>query len=461
MQKTTDENNYIAKQEKNVGMKAQDFVLPQTKDAQRPSLDNKAAFAPSKQSSFYKETDGFSVGRSPTQATADKSKGRRAKQKKRKIAPAGILALVLAAAILTITAGIILVQFVFFNQANKPVLAEEDRIAGRLTMSLDAVDATKTYPLGTNLLLQVNEDKIAILNLKGSEEYSLDTGMQEIAVQQSGEHTLLVDRLGYQYLVLSAQGPVYTGNTSAPILGYHLSEEGYLALLLEAEGTKGIVRVLQPNGEFLFDWTIQDDKESGYVLAAKFGVESKSLFVSMLNVAGAKPFPIIKKISLAEDHFREIVAQYSPTVAEALPVILPLANDQTVFVGESSLHLVEGNRLQEPLHLSRVARAGQVGRGFYLLASNQASGAFYLNMINGVHFPSEVDDGYAIQDFPREINASKAYMAMSIGDDLYRFSLNSNQPEIFHMQGKLLRFSVADDGSVLCICSDGVRQIAR
>lgn len=385
-----------------------------------------------------------------------------AKKKKRTAKRSGVLALFLVIAILVLATAIVLIQFPLSREGEKPELAKQDQVAGAVAFDLAAVDANATYAFGSNLLLKIQDSSFSILNLKGLEEYKVDATVVNPSLIQAGDKLLLVEKQGYQFFVLGQDRLLLRGKTEAPILGFTMSDSGALSFVLEKDGTKGIVRVLKPNGDKWMELTVQDNKDSGYVLSTHFNADSTALYVSMLNVAGASPLPVINCYSLEPQLLGRIQAQYKPEVNEALPLVFPLAGGNLLCAGASKLLEITPKKMEPVLPIVSFAQGGMLQNDFYFVASNNPSGPYFLNICNPNSFPSKLESGYQLPEVPRFLAHAGNYLVCLVGDDLYRFNASRpNNPDVFPFLGKLLRFSVDNRGNILCVCSDGIRKIVN
>lgn len=380
--------------------------------------------------------------------------------KRRRHSRSGFLALVMLVIILFLMVAVILLQFPFFANKGRPRI-DKEQISGIEAFPLDAVNAKNTYALPGNQVMKVSDGQIQLTNLQGEVELSLDGNITDPKLLIRDNMFLLVEQNGFHYYLFKDAELVYSGKTDHPIISYNFAPDGHAALVMEAEGTKGLVSVLDPKGELLFTLTVQDNKDSGFVLSTAFSYDCKSLYVSMINVAGAVQEPIINAYSLENQNLAKIIAQYKPSVKSPLPLIYSFDDGNTVFAGAEAMVLLRSGELSQPGKLNGFTHGGKMKDAFFFIGSSNAAGPYYFNVVkNLAKFPGKPENGYQLPDIPREVQSNGNYVAVLVGDDMYRFSAGSpNTPAVFAMQGKVQHFAVDSHGNILCVCSDGVRKI--
>lgn len=383
------------------------------------------------------------------------------KTTKRKLHPTGLLAILLLILIVVLTAVLVLLKTPLLQTEQQLAVQPEDVVAGELVLPLAVTQAQQYYPFGTSLLLRVQNNRVEVLNLEGQVEYSFDGFYDQPLLRYVEGRLLLVDSQGFSYALLSSEGVIYSGQSQSPILGARLSPGGLVALVLESEGSKGVLRMLDATGNLLFDWTVQNEKESGYLLSAEFALDEKSVYVSLLNLSGAKPSPLINRFGLESHQLGQILAQYKPSSQEALPLLIPLTQS-VYFVGSQEVVWQQEEAQTVVFQSNAISQAGYLGKEMYVLASRsqeESDGNVGLYVTEKEQFRTESQQ--LLPDVPREVQSVGNYLAVSLGDDVMLFSsLNLSKPTTFPLYGRLLRFQLGNRGELLCVCTDGVRRIA-
>lgn len=382
------------------------------------------------------------------------------KKKRRKLSSSGLLALLLLSVILILILAILLIQLPIFQRDKLPSLEEQETLTGSVVMELDAVEAAETYPLGDQLLLSLKGGQLRILNLMGTEEFSSPVDLQQPVVENQGQRSLLYEKGGYAYFVFQQSSLLYQGTATAPLLSAALSSDGHLALLTQPEDSKGEVVVLDPTGKTLLTWTLQNETTSGYLLAASFDTENQSVYVSMLNTAGSTPAPVIRRLRIAEGEEERLLSQYRPKTDETLPLIFPFTQNRVILAGPHSLWSIQAEEMKELLSKVSLARAGQMMDSYYVVAAVDSAGPYFLHIQQNLDTFPDLKEGYELPSIPQEVQRAGTYLVLRMEDNLYRFNQKSpRSPDIFSMQGKVLRFTVDDRGGILAVCSDGVRKL--
>lgn len=386
--------------------------------------------------------------------------GRRSKRLSR----SGFLALFLLLGIVGLATLLLLLRFHLLHLGRSFSVDPRDQLLASVQLPLDTMEANHTYPLGDRLLFQLDQQQIRVLNLAGTEEYRFDASIQNPVVAQVADRFLVYDRLGFQYFVLSSEGVVHQGKTDYAILSHTFASNGAVAFVLQGENRKGVVRVLNQEGNSLFDLTIQDHEKSGFVLQTLLDDTHEILYVSMLNISGSEPFPVIQQYALDSKNLGRMKAELKPPVSEGLPILCPYDSEGLILMGATKILNSIGDACTPVFaDVQAVSHAGRLLDGCFCVAAEAMGGPYYFHSIHpGRGFPERVSSGYRLVEPPRQIQACGNYVVALIGDDLYRFAPGrESKPDVIPFYGRLIRFSVDERGTILCVCSDGIRQIAN
>jgi hypothetical protein len=192
----------------------------------------------------------------------------------------------------------------------------------------DATEAQKLYPFGSGLI-KVSRDRISYVTLAGTEKFGEPVSMEIPSCRVSGSYALITDTGGTSYMLLDSSGVLYSSSAGSTIDYGYVNSDGYAVIVFDKPGTKGVARIIAPDGTSPFTW---ESAESGYILSAYISPDSRSVDISIYNTDSVEPFPILKRFSING----EAIGQFTPSTSQMLPAVV-YCGSNPVMCGSSDI----------------------------------------------------------------------------------------------------------------------------
>ena len=157
-------------------------------------------------------------------------------------------------------------------------------------------EAQKLYPYGDGVI-KVTSERIAYLNLSGSEIFSHTVSYQNPQCVTFGEYVAVFDRDGYNFTVLDKDGVWFSKPTANPIKAVQMSDNGFTAVISGSNESFGDVTLYDKEGNQIAVWTSYN---SGFPVCCAFNSDSSLLAVSTINTSGAVIVPYIRVFSITK-----------------------------------------------------------------------------------------------------------------------------------------------------------------
>lgn len=332
---------------------------------------------------------------------------------------------------------------------------------GKLSLALSKEEASQYYPLSEKLLLRVGQTSSAFVNTEGKEELAIDFGFEQIRLTENQGYFVATEANSPRYLVFNKKGILYFGKTDYSILAAEVSRSGKLALLLDHPESKSFVKVFHEDGTENFEMTIQDEQASGFVVNLHFTDDEKQLLLTKLNLSSATPRPLITSYSLQESTLAQIQAEYKPDTS-LIAFLKSTSQNQQILFGSREVMQIENGELFKKISYANLYAGGLAEHIVYLLASRNEGGSFYLKTwdVNDLSEAQLETFDYAFMGTPLQVDVHGRYMAVLIGKQILRFDLSRpEQPQSFQINVQVLRMRVNENGSLLLVTEEGIREI--
>ncbi|MBR4556922.1 MAG: hypothetical protein IKO15_05515, partial [Clostridiales bacterium] len=173
-------------------------------------------------------------------------------------------------------------------------------------------EAQKLYPYGDGVI-KVTSERIAYLNLSGSEIFSQTISYQTPQCVTFGDYVAVFDRDGYNFTVLDQNGVWYSKPTANPVKSVQMSDDGFIAVICGSSESFGDVGVYDKSGNEIATWTSYN---SGFPICCAFNADSTLLAVSTINTSGAVIVPFVRVFSINHTNKGYEVSDYAVYTTE-------------------------------------------------------------------------------------------------------------------------------------------------
>ena len=173
-------------------------------------------------------------------------------------------------------------------------------------------EAQKLYPYGDGVI-KVTSERIAYLNLSGSEIFSQTISYQNPQCVTFGDYVAVFDRDGYNFTVLDQNGVWFSKPTANPVKSVQMSDDGFIAVICGSSESFGDVGVYDKSGNEIATWTSYN---SGFPICCAFNADSTLLAVSTINTSGAVIVPFVRVFSINHTNKGYEVSDYAVYTTE-------------------------------------------------------------------------------------------------------------------------------------------------
>lgn len=356
---------------------------------------------------------------------------------------------------------LLILRLPFFTENQVIKLNLDSGTQGKLSLVLSKEEAQHYYPLSEKLLLRVGQTTSAFVNTEGKEELSVDLGFDQIRLKENQGYFVATEAQSPRYMVFNKKGLLYAGKTNLSILAAAISPTGKLALLLDDVDSQSYVQVFNEDGTENFDMILRDEQSSGYVVDMHFSADDSELYLTKLNLASATPRPLITSYSLKDSNMTEIQAEYKPKLSLVAFIESTLNHQILLFASTEVMHIDQGELLSK-IQYANLYTGGITQNLAYVIATKNEGGLYYLKTWDV--YNSEPEDlenyDYVFSGLPLQIDVHGKYMAVLQGKEILRFDLSRPaQPQSFKLDAQILRMRMNENGSLLLVTEDGIREI--
>lgn len=336
-------------------------------------------------------------------------------QKRRNKNRTGLITLVCLAVILMIASVVLALRFPKedgWASTSEPDINNPTKTG----FACDTIEAQKLYPFA-NGLVKVNKDRVSFLDLKGNEIFGEVIDMDAPFCTISSKRAFIGDSNGFQYIVIDSSKVLYKSTIKGTIDYASINEDGYVAIVADEPGVKGVVKILNPEGDGLFTW---QSAESGYILSSKINPTSNRVDISLSNTDGARVSPILKSFGIDGAAKGQFISQTN----DLLPIILYDNDKDVVMCGSSRIIAFDGIKEKYSISFLKIYTVVSSDYGILLIAKTQNSDKpmFYVLDSKGATSP-----GIELSDEVSEIAVKGSVAAIGSGNTIIGVSINNKK----------------------------------
>lgn len=247
--------------------------------------------------------------------------------------------------------------------------------------SCEYSEAQKLYPYAEGII-KITSERIAYLNLSGSEIFSQMVSYQNPQCVTFGNNVAVFDRDGYNFTVLDKDGIWFSKPTANPVKAIQMSSQGFIAVICGSEESFGEVILYDKSGNQIADWTSYN---SGFPVCCAFNADSSLLAVSTINTSGAVIVPYIRVFSInktAKGYEVDDNAVYTTEDNVFFASICYVGNKLCCFTSNSLYEVKDNNLSRMNFDFSAIGYVKKVGNNLFITYSDGISQLNKLAIIN-------------------------------------------------------------------------------
>jgi len=324
--------------------------------------------------------------------------------------------------------------------------------------SCEYSEAQKLYPFGEGVL-KVTQTRVAYLSMTGAEVYGADIDMENPFCVVNTEYALVADAGGYFCALFDTSGKVFTYQMDGAIRFGTVGTDGTTAYILEKSDTKGTLYLLDKNSVFISEWR---SVESGYPLSACFAPDQSSVYIALADTDGGVIRPHMKEIGLSVQdgaYAARDLSIYSPESTDILSVIAAIGDDTLYAAGISDLFVFSGGASQ--------AISTPFGQILQILPAGNRLAVFYSEGIEQEICLELIGTDMKRQtplvignDLSAVIANDKVIVAASDNSLIFINTSTNAILKTIEVNQEIIRIGFQEDGTVVVVTADGVREIA-
>ncbi|MBR3142721.1 MAG: hypothetical protein IKF09_06135 [Clostridiales bacterium] len=247
--------------------------------------------------------------------------------------------------------------------------------------SCEYSEAQKLYPYGDGVI-KVTSERIAYLNLSGSEIFSHTVSYQNPQCVTFGDYVTVFDRDGYNFTVLDKDGVWYSKPTVNPIKAVQMSDDGFTAVISGSNDSFGDVTLYDKDGNQLAVWTSYN---SGFPVCCAFNQDSTLLAVSTINTSGAVIVPFVRVFSItktSKGYEVDDYAVYTTNDSVIFASICYIGNKLCCFTANALYEVKDDNLSRMNFDFSAIGYVKKVGNNLFVTYADGISQLNKLAIIN-------------------------------------------------------------------------------
>ncbi|MBR2550101.1 MAG: hypothetical protein IKE92_08825 [Clostridiales bacterium] len=311
-------------------------------------------------------------------------------------------------------------------------------------------EAQKLYPYGDGVI-KVTSERIAYLNLSGSEIFSQTISYQNPQCVTFGDYVAVFDRDGYSFTILDQSGVWYSKPTTNPIKSVQMSDNGFTAVISGSSDSFGEVSLYDKNGNQIAVWTSYN---SGFPVCCAFNSDSTRLAVSTINTSGAVIVPLIRVFSInktAKGYEVEDDAVFTTDDSVIFASICYVGNKLCCFTSNALYEVKDGILTQMNFDFSAIGYVKKIGNNLFVTYSDGISQLNKLAIINSsdsVIYNSNIGSNIIC------VAQGNGYYAINVDRRVFVYNSSGVITNDYSVDEDIIRMNFLS-GNKLCVVSTG------
>lgn len=337
-------------------------------------------------------------------------------------------------------------------------------LASDTLFNVDSNRARNMNVFADKYILELRNENLNFLTFQGEVESSYAINSDNAKLDFNDNYALVSDLNGFNYYLFSQKGLVYEGRSTEKVIYSTVSNEGYVALILDTFDSKGMVRLLDPKGKHLMDYKLRERIRSGYPISLCFNLDSSKLFINIINLDGAHIQTHIHTIDLEN---LNISTHLNLVNSLALPKIYSPDKNLVALSNNTNFILSNLNTVSSKTSFNEIKDLSLTREEVYFLAKVEMEDEFSVYSIkysellgndDDIDNQPEITGPLQVGENPYLIHSGSDYTAVATDNGIY---IISNNNVFFYEMGniEILKMSFISKKQLLLICKDGVRLV--
>ncbi len=311
-------------------------------------------------------------------------------------------------------------------------------------------EAQKLYPYGDGVI-KVTSERIAYLNLSGSEIFSHTVSYQNPQCVTFGDFVTVFDRDGYSFTVLDKDGVWYSKPTTNPIKAVQMSDNGFTAVISGNNDSFGDVALYDKDGNQIAVWTSYN---SGFPVCCAFNQDSTLLAVSTINTSGAVIVPYVRVFSIAKSskgYEVDDYAVYTTNDSVIFASICYVGNKLCCFTSNALYEVKDDNLSRMNFDFSAIGYVKKVSNNLFI---TYADGISQLNKLAIINSSDSVIYNSNIGANIICVANGNGYYAINVDRRVFIYNSSGVITNDYSVDEDIIRMNFIS-GNKLCVVSTG------
>ncbi len=316
--------------------------------------------------------------------------------------------------------------------------------------SCEYSEAQKLYPYGDGVI-KVTSERIAYLNLSGSEIFSHTVSYQNPQCVTFGDYVTVFDRDGYNFTVLDKDGVWYSKPTANPIKAVQMSDDGFTAVISGSNDSFGDVTLYDKDGNQLAVWTSYN---SGFPVCCAFNQDSTLLAVSTINTSGAVIVPFVRVFSItktSKGYEVDDYAVYTTNDSVIFASICYIGNKLCCFTANALYEVKDDNLSRMNFDFSAIGYVKKVGNNLFV---TYADGISQLNKLAIINSSDSIIYNSNIGANIICVAQGNGYYAINVDRRVFIYNSSGVITNDYSVDEDIIRMNFLS-GNKLCVVSTG------
>lgn len=311
-------------------------------------------------------------------------------------------------------------------------------------------EAQKLYPYGDGVI-KVTSERIAYLNLSGSEIFSQTVSYQNPQCVTFGDLVTVFDRDGYSFTVLDKDGVWYSKPTTNPIKAVQMSDDGFTAVISGNNDSFGDVSLYDKDGNQIAVWTSYN---SGFPVCCAFNQDSTLLAVSTINTSGAVIVPYVRVFSIAKSskgYEVDDYAVYTTNDSVIFASVCYVGNKLCCFTSNALYEVKDDNLSRMNFDFSAIGYVKKVSNNLFI---TYADGISQLNKLAIINSSDSVIYNSNIGANIICVANGNGYYAINVDRRVFIYNSSGVITNDYSVDEDIIRMNFLS-GNKLCVVSTG------
>ncbi|HOJ10511.1 MAG TPA: DUF5711 family protein [Clostridiales bacterium] len=177
---------------------------------------------------------------------------------------------------------------------------------------------------------------VTAIDKKGEEQWSIPILLNKPMLQSQGGRLLVSDIGGRSIYVIEGKNIKWQKAVDGNIINASINETGYVSVVHETEGYKGMVSVYDVDGQEIFHRYINET----FVLSSQVMASGQQIIINNIDASGSTAYTCIDFTDLMGNPFAALV----PEQGAIYPFILALSDDSFALANDVSIIYYNKNR---------------------------------------------------------------------------------------------------------------------